>query len=248
MTPTIRITLAQHTRLFVAVIVASTLAGCESRVVPARVSPEAVRAQAAKFDPTRYLTGGERVFHDDFERAELGPRWIVERSSTEEAPADWRIEDGWLRTQNTKNQGVWAEVIPDGPVRVELVARSLTPTNKRQRFVGDLKLEAFATGPAHEKGYSLINGGWSNQFDTIAKLGEHSADERRVSARALEPDKVYRYAAVRTKDKILFFRDGELLYTFDDAAPIQGRWLGLNNWQAEAAFGEVSVYKLPPEP
>ncbi|MCC6623281.1 MAG: hypothetical protein IT385_18625 [Deltaproteobacteria bacterium] len=223
------------------------LGACESRAIPAHVTPEAVRAEAARFDPGRYLTGGELVFKDDFERAELGPRWVVERSPKEADAADWRIEGGWLMTQNTKNQGVWAEVIPDGPVRVELVARSLTPPDKRQRFVGDLKLEAFATGPEHEKGYSLINGGWSNQFDTIAKLGEHSADERRVAARPLEADKVYRYAAVRTKDKILFFRDGELLYTFDDARPIQGRWLGLNNWQSHAAFGEVAVYKLPAE-
>ncbi len=221
--------------------------GCDSRAIPARVTPEQVRAAAAAFDPSRFLTGGERVFHDDFERVELGPRWTIERLPAEELPADWRIEAGWLRTQNTKNQGAWAEVIPDGPVRVELVARSLPPDNPRQRFVGDLKLEAFATGPAHEKGYSLINGGWSNQFDTVAKLGEHSADERRVPAKPLEPDRVYRYAAVRTKDKVLWFRDGELLYTFDDASPLQGRWLGLNNWQSNAAFGEVSVFKLAPE-
>jgi len=232
--------------LWAALALAMPAAGCDSRAVPPHVDPASVREAQASFDPSRYLDVGERVFFDDFERAELGSRWAVERSAKEEQPADWRIEGGALRTQNTKNQGVWAEVIPDGPVRVEVVARSLAPDNPRQRFSGDLKFEAFATGPEHEKGYSFINGGWANQFDTIAKLGEHTADERRVSAKALEADRTYRYAAVRLKDKVLFYRDGELLYTFDDASPLQGRWLGLNNWQSNAAFDEVAVFKLPP--
>ena len=225
-----------------------SLFACDGRSIPAHVDPDSVHAAQVAFDPSAYLKGGERVFFDDFERQELGERWRLDRLQAEADGPDWRIESGWLRTQNTKNQGVWAEVIPEGPVRVELVAQSLTPKNPRQKFAGDLKVEAFATKPNHEAGYSFINGGWQNQFDTIAKLGEHSADDRRAPARPLDPDKAYRYAVVRLKDKLLFFRDGELLYTFDDAAVLQGRWLGLNNWTSEAAFGEVAVFKLPPEP
>lgn len=221
----------------------AAIGACDTRAIPPHVDPDAVAAAAQADDPSRWLTGGERVFFDDFERPELGPRWSVDRIATEEKAPDWRIEGGWVRADDTKNQGLWAEVIPDGPVRVEVVMKSVTPKNGR-RFAGDIKFEAFATAGAHEKGYSFINGGWSNQFDTIAKLGEHSADDRRVPARAVEADKAYRYAAVRTKDKVYFFREGQLLYTFDDASPVQGHWLGLNNWLSSAAFGEVAVFKL----
>ncbi|MFO0749896.1 MAG: hypothetical protein U1F43_30130 [Myxococcota bacterium] len=218
-------------------------AACDAREIPAHLTSDQVRAEMASDDPTRFLDGGERVFFDDFERAELGPRWSVDRIASEPNGPDWRIEGGWVRGDQTKNQGLWAEVIPDGPVRVEVVMKSLTPA--KGKFAGDIKFEAFATAGAHEKGYSFINGGWSNQFDTIAKLGEHSADDRRAPAHAVEANKSYRYAAVRTTNKVYFFRDRQLLYTFDDAAPIQGHWLALNNWLSSAAFGEVAVFKLP---
>lgn len=223
-------------------LAASVASGCDNRAIPAHVDPDALRAELAADDPTRFLKGGERVFFDDFERAELGPKWTVARIDTEAKPATWTIEGGWVRNQDAKNQGLWADVIPDGPARVEVVMKSLKPASGK--FAGDIKFEAFATAGDHEKGYSFINGGWSNQFDTIAKLGEHSADDRRVAAKTVDPDKAYRYAAVRTKDKIYFFREGTLLYTFEDAAPIQGHWIGLNNWLSNAAFGEVAVFKL----
>lgn len=193
-------------------------------------------------DPARLLTGGERVFFDDFERPELGTSWVLERLPDEPEP-DWRIESGWVRTSRTKNQRLYAKVLPEtGDVRVELLAASDPPA--RGAFAGDLKIEAFNTAPAHEKGYSFINGGWNNAFDTIAKLGEHSADDKRKPARPLTAGQVYRYAAVMTQDKLYWFRDGVLLYTFDEPAPVRGPWLGLNNWLANARFDEVAVFRL----
>jgi len=225
-------------------VVSVGLVGCGERVeIPAHFTEAELARTQVESDPKRFLTGGERVFFDDFERAELGPGWVQERIASEAEPPEWRIDKGWVRTAKTKNQGVFAKVIPTtGNVRIEFLAASDKPA--AGSFDGDLKVEAFNTEPAHEKGYSFINGGWKNTFDTIAKLGEHSADDKRKAARTLEPGRQYRFAAVVTDSQLLWFRDGELLYSFDDQAPVRGEWLGLNNWLANARFDEVAVFKL----
>ena len=212
------------------------VAGCERHEIPAHVA-----------DPARFLTGGERVFFDDFQRAELGPKWQLDRLTAEPAPATWRIVDGWVVNDDAKNQGIWAEIIPPGAanVRVEFLAKS-EPLPGNRPFPGDLKCEAFGTGPRHESGYSFINGGWTNQFDTIAKKGEHSADDRRSAARAVEPSRVYRYAAVRAGNDFYWYRDGELLYPVRDDSAAPGGWFALNNWLSTAHYDEVAVYVLSP--
>lgn len=225
-------------------LLAPLVLACGDKVqIPAHVTIDELEREQAQSDPRRLLTGGERVFFDDFERAELGQAWVGERLATEPNPPEWRIEGGWVRTNNTRNQGMYAKALPtEGDVRIEFLAASDPPA--RGNFEGDLKIEAFNTEPAHEKGYSFINGGWKNSLDTIAKLGEHSADERRKAARPLEPGRQYRYAIVATRDALHFFRDGELLYTFEDKALVRGPWIGLNNWMANARFDEVAVFKL----
>ena len=220
------------------------LFACGDKVaIPAHVTEAELAREQAASDPRRLLTGGERVFFDDFERPELGASWVAERLEAEPAPPEWRIDNGWVRTTNTRNQGVFAKALPtEGDVRIEFLAASDAPA--RGAFEGDLKIEAFNTEPKHEKGYSFINGGWKNAFDTIAKLGEHSADDRRKAARPLEAGRQYRFAVVATRDKLHWFRDGELLYSFDDKAMVRGPWIGLNNWMANARFDEVAVFKL----
>lgn len=218
-------------------IVVLVLSGCgDKAVIPPHYQPP------PEVDVVSYLTGGERVFFDDFERSELGASWVLQRLPEEPEP-QWRIEDGWVRATNTKNQGIFAKVLPtSGVVRVELLMASDPP--QRGTFAGDLKIEAFNTKPEHETGYSFINGGWTNQFDTIAKLGEHSADDKRKPAQKLEPGRSYRYAVVITDDALHWFRNGSLLYTLADVSPVRGPWLGLNNWLSNARFDEVAVFKL----
>lgn len=224
-------------------VLALALGACEKGEIPPHVNQAELEAERQAQDPKRLLSGGERVFYDDFQRAELGDKWVQDRIATEAEPPSWAIEGGWVRTGKTKNQGVFANAIPtSGDVRIEVSMASDKPLSGA--FAGDLKIEAFNTEPKHEKGYSFINGGWSNRFDTIAKLGEHTADDKRKPAREVEEGKVYRYAVVLAGSQIHWFRDGELLYTFEDRAPVRGPWLGLNAWLSNARFDEVAVYKL----
>lgn len=231
-------------RHMVVMLAAVAGAACGEKVpIPAHVSEAEIAAQQAAADPKRWLTGGEVVFKDDFERAEIGDRWVRDRLEAEAAPSEWRIDNGWVRTAKTKNQGLFAKVLPTtGNVRVELLMASDPPT--AGPFEGDLKIEAFCTAPKHETGYSFINGGWKNSLDTIAKLGEHTADDKRKPARPIEPGRQYRFAAVLADGHLYWFRDGELLYTFDDAAPVRGEWLGLNAWTSNARYDEITVFKL----
>ncbi len=224
-----------------ALLLVATSLGCGNQPIPEHVTVEQVQHDLAAQDPKRLLTGGNRVFFDDFQRAELGPNWTIERITSEPNPPTWTIVDGWLTNADAKNQGAWTKAIPEsGNVRIEYLAVSDAP--KTGKFVGDLKCEAFATEPAHEKGYSFINGGWSNQFDTIAKLGEHSADDKRKPSTPVAEGKVHRYAIILDGADLHHFRDGELLYTFPDPRPVRGPWFGFNNWLTNARFDELAVF------
>lgn len=217
--------------------------GCGNVPIPEHVTEAQVQQELASKDPSRLLQGGERIFFEDFNRETLGDKWVLERIATEDTPATWTLENGWLRNADAKNQGAWVKAIPEsGDVRIEFLAASDTP--KTGRFPGDLKCEAFATEPAHEKGYSFINGGWNNQFDTIAKLGEHSADDKRKASLPVAEGQVHRYAVIRDSGKLHFFRDGSHLYTYEDPRPVSGPWFGFNNWLSNARFDELAVYKF----
>lgn len=227
--------------LVFAAFVAVASSACGNVPIPEHVQEDQVKKELAAKDPARLLKGGNRIFFEDFNRDTLGDKWVLERLPAEPNPATWTLENGWLRNTDAKNQGAWIKAIPEtGDVRIEFLAASDKPASGR--FAGDLKCEAFATEPAHEKGYSFINGGWNNQFDTIAKLGEHSADDKRKAALPVVEGQVHRYAVIRDETKLHFFRDGTHLYSFEDARLVKGPWFGFNNWLTNARFDELAVY------
>lgn len=202
-------------------------AGCGKKTIPSRGD-----APGAE----RFLTGGELVFEDRFDRAEFGENWKVEHAS-------WRIVDGWAHSTNPKNDGLWLnEQLPEGPVRVEFVARSEPLPDGS--FPGDLKCEIFAKTQAHEAGYVLINGGWNNQLDVIARLDEHGEDRLAQTSKPVVRSTAHRWAVVRVGGDLHWFRDGELLMTYQDAAPLDGRYFGFNNWLTHAYFDDLRVYRL----
>ncbi|PKP66894.1 MAG: hypothetical protein CVT83_09075 [Alphaproteobacteria bacterium HGW-Alphaproteobacteria-5] len=48
-------------------------------------------------------------------------------------------------------------------------------------------------------------------------------------------------------ENVLFegFRDGALVMTYTDDAPLTGRYFGFNDWASEAYFDDLAVYRLP---
>lgn len=219
---------ARPVHLTLAIAALSLLASaCGQKSIPARGDAPGVE---------RFLEGGELVFEDRFDRAELGDAWKSEHAS-------WRIVDGWVHSTDPKNKGLWLnELLPEGPVRVEFVARS-EPLSDGS-FPGDLKCEIFAETQTHEAGYVLINGGWNNQLDVIARLDEHGDDRLAQTSKPVVRSTAHRWAVVRVDGDLHWFRDGELVMSYRDAAPLKGRYFGFNNWLTNAYFDDLRIYRL----
>ena len=198
------------------------IAACEKKAIPPRNDG---------------LSGGTLVFEESFDKAAFADTWTITPGG------DWKVVDGWAHSKSARNKGLWLTgfELPEA-VRIEFDVRS-EPRGKK-RFEGDAKCEVFCTEPAHEKGYILINGGWNNQLDIIARLDEHGKDRKETASRPVEKSKVYRWTIIRTAGTILWFRDGERFMTYEDKAPVKGRYFGFNNWEAHLYFDNLKIYKL----
>lgn len=226
-------------RLVAAAALLLTVASCERKPIPPRTpAAPVVKTSPSDLDVLAdLLRGGTEVFRDGFERAELGADWRSDHK-------DWHLEGGWLRSSAVDNAGVWLlRELPER-ARVEFDAKSL-PLPDGKPFPGDIKCEVFATKPAHQAGYVLINGGWQNQLDVIARLDEHGTDRKERPAARVAPSQVYHWAIARDDaGTVYWFRDGVLQMSYPDAAPIAGRYFGFNNWRTNVAFDNLVVYRL----
>jgi hypothetical protein len=221
-----RLRLSLATLLSTLVLATLGLSSCEKRTLPPNTAPS----------PRAHLVGGTLVFSDDFERTDLGANWQTKH-------AGWTLKGGALNDTNAKNAGAWlAQPLPER-VRVEFTARS-EPLEGEKPFPGDLKCEIFATQPEHQAGYVLVNGGWSNRLDVIARLDEHGKDRLTRDSTRVEPSVAYRWAIVRVDDTVHWFRDGKLVLSFIDAAPVPGRYFGFNNWASNAFYDDLAIYAL----
>jgi hypothetical protein len=218
--------------------------GCDRKAIPARSespvvaqAPPTPAASPAAPAPESWLAKGERVFFDDFERPELGASWTTTHRG-------WRIVDGSVFDENAKNAGLWLEHPLPERARVSFRARSGSmPAGKP--FPGDVKCEVFATTAEHQAGYVLINGGWNNQLDVIARLDEHGKDRAEQPAERVLPDAWAQWDIVRVDGSLYWFREGKLLMSYVDAEPIQGTVFGFNNWASRVSFDDLAVYALP---
>lgn len=178
------------------------------------------------------------VFEDNFNRAATGKDW--KRGYGEDGKGKWRIEKGWLRADNIKNDPLWlTRPLPD-KVRVEFDAQALSKD-------GDVKFEIFGDGKQHSSGYVAILGGWKNSLDIIARLDEHGKD--RLSKPSIRPkaNTTYRLAAERTDDNLRFYVNDKLVLTYKDKKALRGpqhQFFAFNDWTAPVRFDNIKIYKL----
>jgi len=226
------LTVRRASLLAFALLMVLVLGGCVRKKIP----PREEIATPPVISPEQWLKGGALVFSDDFERPALGGHWTTEHPG-------WRIEEGRVRDSNARNAGLWLKRMLPEKTRVEFDIQS-DPLTNGKAFPGDVKCEIFATRPEHQAGYVLINGGWGNKLDVIARLDEHGADRMEQAAVAVKPGQAVRWSIVRVDGTLHWFRDGKLHMSYEDPEPVAGRYLGFNNWLSNIAYDNLEVYDL----
>lgn len=194
-------------------------------------APDKVPEEKNDFDPKTLLNGGKLVFEDAFDRGEFGTNWQTKSDK-------WSIKNGAVVVRGARNEGLW--LVPELPARarVEFEARSDSQD-------GDIKCEIFTTEREHQKGYVPILGGWNNSLSIIARLDEHGEDRLTTRDKRVEIGKNHRFVFVRTDKDLYWWLDGDLFLVYRDAAPVQGKYFGFNNWDSSVTFDNLKVYELP---
>ena len=188
---------------------------------------------------------GKLVFEDDFEREEVGELYFQGEPDPGNPAGQWRIDQGHLRAEKIHNAALWLQKELPPQVRVELDVRALSNE-------GDAKCEIFGDGRTHQSGYILINGGWNNSVNCIARQDEHGEDrknDKRCPNKGnrrlcIEPDIDYHWTIERTDNVLRWYVDQKLFLVFDDSNPIEGRYFGFNNWEAPVLFDNLRIYDL----
>ena len=190
-------------------------------------------------------SGGKLVFSDNFQRAEVGPRYFVGEPDKGYKNAGWRIQDGRLVAMNIHNAALWLKAPLPDKVRIEFDGRAETDD-------GDVKCEVFGDGQRHQSGYILIFGGWKNRVTCIARLDEHS-EERKLDNRCptrgrkrvcVEPGVNYSWVIERVDGTVRWYLNGLLHLTYPDNEPLTGRFFAFNNWEAKVTFDNLKIFDL----
>ncbi len=173
-------------------------------------------------------------FHDDFERGELGARYLKSGGS-------WRVLDGKLSTLGDHNLPLWLDVPLAKNTRVEFTTISHSPAV-------DTKIEIFGDGIRHQSGYIVILGGWHDTITTIARLDEHQRGRKELR-RHWEQNRVYHWTVQRTDGHTLeLYIDGERVLAYDDPEPLYGPHndkLAFTSWESEVQYDDLVITPLP---
>lgn len=138
--------------------------------------------------------GWTRVFHDSFERQELGADWRV-------LEGDWRLEDGDLVTEGLGVIAIDREV--EGCQRLEFVASSTQP--------GDLTPMLHMDGEHPNSGYFLQFGGINNTKNKGRRLKSFITLD---TDHMIEPGKQHRIVAELDGVHLRLTVDGELVHNY----------------------------------
>ena len=200
-----------------------------------------VSTQGAAVTPTQ---GGLLVFEDRFERADIGSAYRVGEADLGHKAGTWRIDKGRLVASKIHNAALWLKQELPPKVRIEFTATALSDD-------GDIKAEVFGDGRTHQSGYILLFGGWKNTVRAIARRDEHGEDRkndnrcfRNGRRRCVEKGVEYKWTIERTDHIVKWFIDDQLLLTYPDQHPLNGRHFAFNNWEPDAAFDNLRIYDL----
>jgi hypothetical protein len=192
--------------------------------------------------PRTYSSAGnvQRIFADDFSRAELGPEWRTTGPGA-------RIVDGALEVEGLRNHPVWlARPLPDA-LRIEFDATALADE-------GDIKVELAGDGESFARaasyvasGYVMIFGGWNNSTNALVRRDEHGGDRRTANRPKVEPGRRYHIVLTRDDGQIRWELDGEELLTYDDPDPLVGpgqQHFAFGGWEARVRFDNLVISSL----
>jgi hypothetical protein len=198
---------------------------------PGRKQRRAAAGSTASFSDEG-LSGGKLVLEEGFEAS---PAPSLKPHSKA------KMSEGWLHLAKLRNEPpVWVDFALPEKVRIEFLARALSND-------GDIKVEVFGDGVAHQSGYILVFGAHKNQEDWFARLDEHGPDRVTRASAGVVKDKLYKMAIVRTDGRVRWFVDGEPFLMFDDPEPLKGeghRYFAFNNWDAPVEFDELKIFDL----
>ena len=182
---------------------------------------------------------GQR-FEDHFERAELGSDW-------RETGEGWRIQEGALRGQGARNHPLWLRRKLPRNARIEFDAWSDSPA-------GDLKCEVWGDGSSHAvqasytaTSYVVIFGGWSNNYNVIARMDEHAPDRRQRVGPRVEMGRHYHFTIERRGRVLRWMLDGAPMLEWDDPDPLAGpghEYFAFNDWDAQVHFDNLVITPL----
>ena len=197
------------------------------------------------------LSLGKQIFADNFERTSIGPNWTTSHKG-------WVIKKGWVHSSKARNEGLWLNKTLPENVLIRFDVRS-EPKTDGTAFPGDIKCEVFATKKAHQAGYVILNGGWSNKLDIIARLDEHGTDvsnrhnaertcrgkcRKKRKAKPVVESTTYRWTIARYNGAVYWFRDGGLEMVYNDPDPVGGGYLGFNNWESNVYYDNLEIWSL----
>ena len=211
--------------------------------VPSAAGVLLLTALSCEEQPRLYSTRaaeGEVILREDFERAELGPRW----QPTGEGA---RIEGGQLIVSGLRNHPLWLDLDLPDDVRIEFDAWATTEE-------GDLKVElfgdgvSFATSPNYiASGYVVIFGGWNNTLSALVRKNEHGRQRVTTSEVKVQPDKRYHFVLTRTGGELHWEVNGQELLVYEDAQPLRGESnnrFAFSGWEAQAHFDNLVIEAL----
>lgn len=202
------------------------------------------------------------IYQDDFE-TDLS-KWVVEQ-----APGgNTSIENGHLDISDNKGCTVWFEQKLKGPVMIEYTATMIDAGASNDR-VSDLNCFWMAIDPQHSddlfadgsregifKNYHKLRTyyvGYGGNNNSTTRFRRYEGNGRRPmlpehdlsSAEYMNiPNQTVKIQIIADDSQIRYFRAGELIFDFEDAAPYTEGWFGFRTVRSHLTIDQFKVYDL----